>query len=182
MQEGDALLVIDVQVDFCPGGSLAVPNGDAIIPALNSKISMAKKGRIPVYASRDWHPLQHLSFVEQGGPWPQHCVQDSNGARFHPQLRLPSETILVSKGTRFDKDQYSAFDETGLAVQLKHKGVRRIWIGGLALEICVKATVLDAIREGFDVIVIANGSRSLTPEGEIAARSELELTGATFEV
>lgn len=122
LKSGDALLIVDVQKDFCPGGALAVEGGNRIVPVLNRWISAAKAKGVPVYASRDWHPIGHMSFKEQGGPWLPHCIQDSNGARFHPDLVLPDSTILVTKGVRFDQDQNSAFDQTGLAVQLK-----KIW-------------------------------------------------------
>src|SRR6188474_788165 len=114
LQPGDALVVVDMQIDFCPGGALPIEHGDAVVPVLNRWIAAAADADVPIYASRDWHPAGHLSFRESGGQWPVHCLQDSDGAKFHPDLHLPASAILVTKGTRFDKDQYSAFDETGL--------------------------------------------------------------------
>ena len=181
LQSGDALIIVDVQIDFCPGGALPIPDGDAVIPVLNRWLTAAVDGDVPVYASRDWHPQRHLSFVESGGRWPPHCLQDSSGARFHPDLRLPKSTAIVTKGTRFDRDQYSAFDETGLAVELERRHVRRVWIGGLAQDVCVRATVLDARRHGFEAVVIEDGMRPVTPDGGQSANHEMRQAGARFE-
>ena len=173
----DALLVVDVQVDFCPGGALPVPEGDAVVPVLNRWIEAALAADRPVYFSRDWHPVGHPSFESEGGPWPPHCLQDSPGAHFHPALLVPEGAILISKGTRFDKDQYSAFDETGLAVALKKAGIRRLFIGGLARDVCVKASALDARRAGFETRLIGAGARALTAEGAAAADAEMTAAG-----
>ena len=132
-QNGDALLIVDVQKDFCPGGALAIEKGDRVIPVLNYWIQQARRSNVPVYASRDWHPQGHISFKSQGGLWPPHCIQDSEGAEFHPELHLPGDTVKITKGVRFDQDQNSAFDQTGLAERLSHDGVQRLFVGGLAL-------------------------------------------------
>lgn len=181
LQPRDALVVVDVQIDFCPGGALPIERGDEVVPVLNQWIAAAAAIGVPVYASRDWHPPHHLSFVESGGTWPRHCVQDTAGARFHPALALPEAAILVAKGTRLDRDQYSAFDETGLASDLRRRGVTRVWVGGLAQDVCVRATVLDARREGFDTVVIADGTRPVTREGGDAATEAMRQAGARFE-
>ncbi len=181
LRSGDALIIVDVQIDFCPGGALPIEHGDAVVPVLNGWINAAALARIPVFASRDWHPRHHLSFVESGGEWPVHCVQDTPGARFHPELRLPDSTIVVTKGVRFDRDQYSAFDQTGLATELRKRGVRRVWVGGLAQDVCVRATVLDARRDGFDTIVIADATRPVTGAGGERANEEMRQAGARFE-
>ncbi|MGX2029569.1 nicotinamidase [Methylocaldum gracile] len=175
---GDALIVVDVQNDFCAGGALPVENGDAVVPVLNRWIEAATKANVPVYASRDWHPVGHVSFQESGGPWPPHCIQDSEGARFHPELRLPDSAIVVTKGVRFDQDQNSAFDQTGLAQHLRKAGIRRLWVGGLAEDVCVLATVLDARTEGFEVMVIRDATRPVTPQGGEKARREMQDAGA----
>lgn len=177
LQSGDALLIVDVQVDFCPGGALPIPEGDRVIPVLNQWLAAAHDADVPVYASRDWHPQGHLSF----GPWPPHCLQDSSGARFHPDLHLPRSSVIVTKGVRFDRDQYSAFDETGLAVELDRRRIRRVWIGGLAQDVCVRATVLDALRHGYETIVIADGTRPITAAGGQSANEEMRQAGARFE-
>ncbi|WP_347258704.1 nicotinamidase [Methylocaldum sp.] len=175
---GDALIVVDVQNDFCPGGALPIENGDAVVPVLNRWIAAAVARNIPVYASRDWHPVGHMSFQESGGPWPPHCIQDREGARFHPDLKLPDSTVVVTKGVRFDQDQNSAFDQTGLAQHLRQQGIRRLWVGGLAEDVCVLATVLDARRDGFEVMVIQDATRPVTPEGGEQARRKMREAGA----
>jgi nicotinamidase/pyrazinamidase len=131
--------------------------------------------------SRDWHPAGHVSFRNQGGPWPPHCIQESEGARFHPQLELPRHAIKITKGTRFDQDQYSVFDQTGLTEELRRKGIRRLWVGGLAEDVCVLATVLDARKEGFEVMVIADATRPVTMEGGQSARQQMRKSGARIE-
>lgn len=175
---GDGLLIVDVQKDFCPGGALPVENGDQVVPVINRWISAAEAGNVPVYASRDWHPLGHISFKERGGPWPPHCIQDSDGAKFHPDLALPDSTLLVTKGVRFDQDQNSAFDQTGLADQFRRDGIRRLWVAGLAEDVCVLASVLDGRREGFEMVLIENGTRPITSESGQKARQQMQDAGA----
>jgi nicotinamidase/pyrazinamidase len=181
LQPVDALLVVDVQIDFCPGGALPIPRGDEVVPVLSRWIAEAAQAGVPVYASRDWHPRHHVSFTGSGGQWPPHCLQDSDGARFHPDLRLPASAVIVTKGVRFDRDQYSAFDETGLAIEMRARGVQRLWVGGLAQDVCVRATVLDARRHGFEVIVLTDGTRPVTPIGGREANEEMRRAGARFE-
>ena len=181
LQSGDALLIVDVQNDFCPGGALAVDEGDRVVPVLNDWSRAAHEVGVPVYASRDWHPRDHVSFEPEGGPWPVHCVQDSEGARFHPRLELPEGAIVVSKGTRFDKDQYSAFDETGFAEELKRKGVKRLWVGGLAEDVCVRASALDAARSGLEVHVLRDATRAISDEGREKTERELADAGVALE-
>lgn len=178
----DALIVVDVQRDFCPGGALPVPEGDRVVAVLNRWIEAAERAGAAIYASRDFHPPGHLSFRENGGRWPPHCIQNTEGAEFHPGLRLPASTQVVIKGARFDKDQYSAFDETGLAEDLRRRGVQRIWIGGLAQDVCVRATVLDGLAEGFDTHLIREGTRPVDPDAEPAVVAELKDAGATVEM
>lgn len=169
LQPEDAVFIVDVQVDFCPGGALPVPGAHDIVPVLNSWIEAAVARGVAVIASRDWHPREHPSFTTVCGPWPPHCMQDTDGARFHPDLRLPDITTVVTKGTRFDREQYSAFDGTGLATELRRRGIRRLWIGGLAQDVCVRATALDAVREGFAVELLVDATRPVSrAEGEAA--------------
>jgi len=171
LKNGDGLLIVDVQNDFFPGWKLPVEGADGIIPVLNEWISVARKKQIPIYASRDWHPVRHTSFQDRGGSWPTHCLQDSPGAAFHPELKLPDNTVKVTKGVRFDQDQNSAFDKTGLAEQLKSDGVAHLWIGGLALDVCVVATALDARKAGFGATLIRQATRPVNArEGEEAIR------------
>jgi len=165
LKPGDALLIVDVQKDFCPGGALPIEHGDAVVPVLNRWIEAAVAAGIPVYASRDWHPEGHLSFEAEGGNWPPHCLQDSEGAQFHPDLALPPNTIKITKGVRFDHDQNSAFDQTGLIADLHRREIAHVWLGGLALDVCVAATALDGRQAGLEIHLIPDASRAITPEG-----------------
>lgn len=178
---GDAVIAVDVQNDFCPGGALAVQDGDRVVPVLNHWIEAALAKHVPVIASRDWHPVHHCSFAEEGGPWPPHCIQDTEGAAFHPDLAISPEVIRVSKGTAFDKDNYSAFDGTGLANFLKSNGVKRLWIGGLAQDVCVLATVKDACRLGFETHVLVEGTRAVSPADTDAVLRRMRDFGAVLE-
>lgn len=178
LRSDDGLLLVDVQNDFCPGGALPIPGGDEIAPLLNHWIAAAASRGVPIYASRDWHPVGHISFREQGGPWPVHCLQDTPGAMFHPELQLPGNTITITKGVRFDQDQNSAFDETGLALQLHNAGIRRLWIAGLAEDVCVRATVLDALQAGFKAVLIEDATRPVTRENGDRALREMVDAGA----
>jgi nicotinamidase/pyrazinamidase len=180
MKKGDGLLIIDVQRDFCPGGSLAVPGADEILPVLNASIAVAHKMSLPIFASRDWHPPRHISFKERGGPWPPHCVQDTAGAEFHPSLSLPPETVMISKGQDPDRDQYSAFDETGLTQRLRKMGVTRLFVGGLAQEVCVKQSVLAGLREGFKIHLMLPATRPLDFEKGKEAVREMKEAGAVL--
>lgn len=180
LEEADALLVVDVQNDFCPGGALPIAGGDLVVPVLNNWIAAARTASRPVIASRDWHPLRHPSFESEGGPWPRHCVQDTKGAGFRSDLALPADAVVVTKGTRFDKDQNSAFDETGLAALLTKLGIRRVFVGGLALDVCVRATALDAIAAGLTVMLIEDGTRAVDEAAGKAAFDELQAAGATL--
>lgn len=181
LRPGDALLVVDVQVDFCPGGALAVDEGDRVVPVLNRWIEAAREQRVPVYASRDWHPQGHPSFRDRGGEWPPHCLQDTQGAGFHPDLALPTDAVLITKGTRFDQDQYSAFDQTGLEARLRADGIRRLWVGGLALDVCVRHTVLDGLRAGFEVNVLVGATRPVRKDEGKRVLDELGGAGAQLE-
>ncbi|MDQ1335579.1 MAG: nicotinamidase/pyrazinamidase [Thermodesulfobacteriota bacterium] len=178
IKRGDALIIVDVQKDFCPGGALPIPDGETVVPVLNKWIDAAVARNVPIYASRDWHPVGHMSFKERGGLWPPHCIQDSDGARFHPDLNLPGGSIKITNGVRFDKDQYSAFDDTGLAEELRREGIHRLWVGGLAEDVCVLATILDGCREGFEVTLITDATRPITPEGGESARKKMQDAGA----
>jgi nicotinamidase/pyrazinamidase len=180
---GSALLLVDLQRDFCAGGALAVPDGDAVIPVANRWIARARASGMPIAASRDWHPPNHASFQEKGGPWPSHCVQGSPGAAFHPDLSLPDDAIVVSKGCEVDRDAYSAFDATGLAERLRALGVTRIFVAGLALDWCVRASVLDALAAGFEVHLVRDATRAVerNPGAGEAAVAELIRAGAVVE-
>jgi len=172
---GDALLVVDVQNDFLPGGSLAVPSGDAVVPVLNRYVELFRKAGRPIVASRDWHPPGHCSFKDQGGPWPAHCVIDSDGAKFAPSLQLPPSTAIISKGARRDADAYSGFQGTDLHERLKAAGVRRLFIGGLATDYCVQQTVKDALGRGYQVVLLQDAIRAVNLEPEDGRKAEEEM-------
>ncbi len=181
LQTGDALIIVDVQRDFCPGGSLPIEKGDAVVPVLNRWIERARRLGVPVFASRDWHPKGHLSFKPQGGEWPVHCVQGTTGADFHPDLVLPPDVSVVTKGDRTDRDQYSAFDATGLADELRRRGVTRVFVGGLAEDVCVRATALDAVKSGLKTHLIAGATKPVTPAGGKAAIKEMRQAGVVID-
>ena len=164
--ERDALVVVDVQNDFCPGGALGVPDGHAVVPVLNAYATRFAGAGAPIFASRDWHPARTKHFAAGGGLWPPHCVQGTPGAAFHSGLALPKDVTVVSKGMDPGEDAYSCFQaetEDGLpfAAALGERGVGRLFVGGLATDYCVKATTLDALREGFEVVVLEDASRAV---------------------
>jgi nicotinamidase/pyrazinamidase len=160
-ESGDALIIVDLQNDFLPGGSLAVPDGDAVIPVLNTWIRRFRAAGLPIFATRDWHPVDHCSFRDQGGPWPPHCVAGTKGAEFTPELVLPPDVLVHSKAMTPEKEAYSDFEDGGLGPKLREMGVRRVFIGGLATDYCVRATVLDARKEGFQVILLLDAIRAV---------------------
>jgi nicotinamidase/pyrazinamidase len=172
---GDALIVVDVQRDFVPGGALGVPAGDEVVEPLNCVIKAFEQARQPVFYSRDWHPADHCSFKAQGGPWPPHCVAGSAGAAFAPSLRVIPRAIVISKATTAERDAYSAFQGTTLEAQLKAVGVRRVFVGGLATDYCVKATVMDAIKAGFEVELLGDAVRAVEVEAGDGRRALEEM-------
>jgi nicotinamidase/pyrazinamidase len=151
------------------------------VPVLNRWIEAATRGGATIVASRDWHPPHHVSFHERGGLWPAHCIQGTRGAELHPDLRLPQDHLRVDKGTDPDLDRYSDFDHSGLGDSLRKRGVTRLWIGGLALDVCVRATVLEGLAEGFEVHVIAPGTRPVDPQQTEQVLRELAAAGAVIE-
>jgi len=153
-KDKDALIIVDVQKDFCTGGALPVPEGEKIVPVLNKYIEKFHEAGALIVATRDWHPPNHSSFKNHGGIWPPHCIQETLGAEFHPDLKLPKETKIISKATSADKEAYSGFDGTDLEKELKNAGIQRLFIGGLATDYCVKSTVLDALRLGFETVLL----------------------------
>lgn len=182
----DALVIVDVQNDFCPGGALAVPEGDRVVPVLNDYAARFAALGAAVFVSRDWHPVRTTHFAGQGGSWPPHCVQGTAGASLHPGLRLPSGAALVSKGTGPEEDAYSCFqaraaDGTDFAALLARRGIRRLFVGGLATDYCVKATVLDARRAGLGVVVLEDAVRAVdaAPGDGDRALHEMAAAGAT---
>lgn len=153
----DALVIVDYQRDFCSGGSLAVPGGDDIAATVNKLAS-----HFPlVAATLDWHPPDHVSFVEQGGPWPPHCVRGTAGARFHPDLEVEMIDRIVKTATDPRYEAYSGFEGTDLTDYLRSYGVKHIYVVGLATDYCVRATALDGLTTGFEVTVIADAVRAV---------------------
>ena len=174
----DALIIIDPQNDFFEGGSLSVPNSLTIIPAINQWIRVATNKDIPIIVTRDWHPANHCSFKAQGGPWPAHCVQHTEGAAFHPDLDIPENIIIVSKADTADKDAYSGFagkltDNSTIAAFCQKSNIERVAICGLALDYCVKATALDAAKCGLDVIISLEATKGITEESSKEVIDEL---------
>jgi nicotinamidase/pyrazinamidase len=151
-----ALIAVDIQRDFCPGGALPVTDGDKIIPAVNELVRAFEKMGLPVFFTRDWHPKNHMSFKAYGGPWPPHCVQNTRGASFHPSLVIPKGAEVISKGTLQDEDAYSGFQGTELGPELRDLRVGRIYVAGLATDYCVKTTVLDGAAKGFETFVLTD--------------------------
>jgi len=187
LSTADALVIVDVQNDFCPGGTLPVANCEPVIPTLNRWIDAAERGGAKIVASRDWHPPEHCSFHQQGGEWPPHCIQGSEGAQFHPALRLPADALIVSKGPELERDSYSVFEEAvdreghDVVKQLKQEGIRRLWIGGLALDVCVRATTLDAVEAGFEVHLIRDATSPVDERAAPKALDELRAAGVFIE-
>ena len=175
-----ALVVIDVQRDFCPGGALAVKFGDQVVPRLNRVIAAFEKAGFPLFFTRDWHPSDHVSFHKSGGPWPPHCVQGSPGAGFHPDLLVPEKAVIISKGDEPAKEAYSGFQGTDLEARLKELGVEEVFIGGLATDYCVKETALDALRAGFAVDLLKDCVRpvDVAPGDGAKALEEMRMAGA----
>jgi nicotinamidase/pyrazinamidase len=179
--EKRALIVVDVQNDFCPGGSLAVAHGDEVVPPLNKLIKEFLERGEPVFRSRDWHPVSTKHFSDFGGTWPVHCVQNTKGAEFHPGLIEDIHIRTISKGLG-DEDSYSAFDGTDLSLQLHRLGVNELWVGGLATDYCVKNTVLDGLNEGFAVKALAEAMRPVELEPGDGERALEEMRAAGAEI
>jgi nicotinamidase/pyrazinamidase len=158
---GDALIIVDVQNDFLPGGALAVSHGDEVVSELNRYAALFERLGLPVFATRDWHPRNHCSFQEQGGPWPAHCVAGTQGARFAPKLTLPPGSRVVSKATTPERDAYSGFAGTELDAMLRREKVYRVFVGGLATDYCVLNTVKDARALGYEVVLLKDAIRAV---------------------
>lgn len=178
----DALLIVDVQNDFLPGGALAVPGGDAVIEPLNAWIARFSVAGLPIVATRDWHPPDHCSFHAQGGPWPPHCVAGTAGAEFAARLALPPDAWRIDKATRRDQEAYSGFAGTDLDERLRAHGVDRLFVGGLATDYCVKNTVLDARALGYRVVVLAEAIRAVEVQAGDGERAIAEMQAAGAEI
>ena len=175
----DGLIVVDLQVDFCPGGALAVAEGDEVVAPVNGLLNIPGWMKV---ATRDWHPADHASFEAQGGIWPVHCVAETRGAAFHPRMEAGKVEMVVSKATTRDAEAYSGFDGTTLADDLREVGIGRLFVCGLATDYCVKATALDARREGFEVVVVEDAIRAVNvnPGDGKKAIEEMRAAGCAF--
>jgi len=178
-----ALVVVDVQNDFCAGGALPVPNAERVVSALNQYIDDAVANGVTVYASRDWHPAVSNHFRPFGGPWPVHCVGGTDGARFHPNIRLPATAIVITKGDGSKNPGYSAFeghtpDGKRFLTDLRERGITQLFVGGLATDYCVKHSVLDALAAGFQVTLLARAIAGVDPEDSAQAILDMRQSGA----
>ena len=183
MEGKDGLIIVDVQNDFCPGGALAVTDGDQVVPALNRYIEKFRRDGLPTFATRDWHPEKTRHFKAYGGVWPAHCIQGTRGAEFHAELALPLDAVIVSKGTSPDEEGYSGFegrDPKGalLADLLRACGVEKIYVGGLATDYCVKHTVLDGLKQGFKVVLLEDAVRGVNLKADDSGRAIDEMARA----
>jgi nicotinamidase/pyrazinamidase len=175
------LIVVDVQRDFCEGGALAAADTFSLLEPLGKFIAEARrKGAIIVY-TRDWHPQEHSSFRQNGGPWPIHCVAGSAGAQLTAPLKAEANDVVVNKGTAVEGAGYSGFEDTGLANQLKAMQVKHVAVSGIATEYCVRATALDAVKSGFETVVLRDLIRAVKPEETVAIIKELEKAGVKSE-
>lgn len=182
LRAGDALVVVDMQRDFLPGGSLGVPAGDEVVAPLNAYIEAFEERGLPILMTRDWHPANHCSFNSQGGPWPPHCVQGTAGAQWAEGLNVVSGARIITKATDAAVEAYSGFSGTSLLTLLRDLEVRRLFVGGLATDYCVRATVLDARSHGFDVVVLADAIRGVNarPGDEMRAIGEMLANGSSL--
>jgi nicotinamidase/pyrazinamidase len=183
MEKNAALVVVDVQNDFCPGGALAVADGDQVVPGLNRYIERFAVAGLPIFATRDWHPKTTTHFKIYGGQWPVHCVQGTFGAEFHVALKLAGGAVILSKGMAANADSYSGFDGidssgVGLAEWLRRSNATRIFVGGLATDYCVKQTVLDGLKQGFAVTLLEDCVRGVDLAPGDSQRAVREMLGA----
>jgi nicotinamidase/pyrazinamidase len=178
VEPDDALVLVDVQHDFLPGGALGVAEGERIFDPIDALAPRFAR----VYATRDWHPADHSSFAAQGGPWPVHCVAESHGAAFHERLPLQQVDRVIDKGIAVETDGYSGFAATALDDDLREHGVKRVFVCGLATDYCVKATALDAKAAEFDVVVLEDASAAVNvqPGDETRALDELRAAGVAI--
>lgn len=183
MEKNEALVIIDVQNDFCAGGALEVKDADRVVPLLNRYIELFSAKGLPVFASRDWHPQKTIHFKEYGGKWPRHCIQGTKGAEFHPELKLPSDTVVISAGSGPEEEGYSMFegrDDAGNSAydSLKQKGIEHVYIGGIATDYCVRASTIDALKSGFKVTLLTDAIKGVDLEPGDSEKAIDEMIGA----
>jgi nicotinamidase/pyrazinamidase len=177
----DALIIVDLQNDFLPGGALGVPQGDEVVAPIQQLIDLYQAHGLPIYASRDWHPVGHCSFTEQGGIWPVHCIAGSHGAAFSPAIPLEQLGTVISKATTVEKDAYSAFNGTGLGEQMRARGIARVAVCGLATDYCVLNTTRDALAEGFAALLVLDAIRAVDVKPGDGGRAIADMRAAGAE-
>jgi nicotinamidase/pyrazinamidase len=176
-----ALIVVDVQRDFCEGGALAASDTLSLLAPLQQTIEKARRAGITIVFTKDWHPASHGSFNPNGGPWPEHCVENSAGAELMPPIAAAPDDIIVHKGIPIDGPGYSGFDDTGLASQLAQRGISNVAVTGIATEYCVRATALDAAAAGFSTVVLEDIVRAVNTDETRKTLSELRDSGVKVE-
>ena len=181
ISKADALIIANIQIDFLPGGALQALEGDLLIPVINDYLKIFRRAGASIFAVRDWHPQNHVSFTGQGGQWPPHCIQESEGAKFHPDLKLPEGTVIISKATDTLNDSYSSFEGTGLAQSLEMQGIYRLFVGGLATEYCILNTVLDSRKLGFETLLLSDAVRRINAKPNDANRAIEEMVSIGAE-
>ena len=186
MPASKALLVVDIQNDFCPGGSLGVKDGDQIIPVINQYVQLFLKSNLPVFVSRDWHPPNTKHFQQFGGPWPIHCVQHTKGGGFHPDFRVPDKAIIVSKGTDPQLDGYSVFEAIDAENKpfpeiLKNLAISELYIAGIATDYCVKFTAIDALKKGLKLTVLVDAIKGVNEEASEQTLKEISAKKAKLK-
>ena len=176
-----ALVIVDVQNDFCPGGALGVPQGDKIIPAINKYIKVFSSKKLPIFATRDWHPVRTKHFKDFGGVWPVHCIQNTQGSAFHSKLKLPKEAIILYKGMDPEKDSYSAFQAqelngTGFLHLLGLLKISELYVCGLATDYCVESSVIDGLKHGFKVKLLLDAIKGVDLKAGDSQKAIKEMT------
>ena len=180
ISKADALIITNIQIDFLPGGALPISDANLVVPVINDYLKIFRRAGASIFAVRDWHPQNHTSFTGQGGKWPPHCIQETEGAKFHPDLKLPEGAVIISKATDTQDDSYSSFDRTELAQNLEMQGVYRLFVGGLATEYCILNTVLDSRKLGFSTLLLSDAVRGINakPNDANGAIEEMVSAGA----
>jgi nicotinamidase/pyrazinamidase len=178
----DALLILDLQNDFCRGGPVAIAGGHAVAAQMAKAVAYFDAANILIYATQDWHPVDHASFRTEGGPWPLHCVQNTRGAELHPDLNLPPGAVIVRKGAARTKDAYSGFIDSDLEARLTAAGVERVFVGGLSTDYVVLNTVIDTIDIGIETYVLMDAidAMNIEPGDGLRALHLMQATGAKF--
>lgn len=177
-----ALIVVDVQRDFCEGGALAAADTLSLLRPLKKCVEEARRKGAVIVFTQDWHPENHSSFALNGGPWPVHCVANTAGAELMPSLRADEDDVIIRKGVTEEGAGYSGFEATGLAERLKELGVERVGVSGIATEYCVRATALDSLQGGFETTILTDLIRPVKPSETQRILQELKQAGASISI